>query len=524
MRIKSEETLHASLRRMIIMADYILEARGIVKTFPGVRALDGVNLRVKKGEVHALVGENGAGKSTLMLTLGGIHKPDAGEIFIEGRRVTLDTPHDANRKGISIVFQELSLVPNLSIAENIFANRQPVNSVNLINWKKLFADTLDILKLFGLECLDPAMLVKYLSLANQQVVEILKAMSMNPKVLILDEPTSSLTEMEVEQLFRNIGILKEKGIAFIYISHHLPEIFRIADTVTVLRDGQYVCDADVKSIDEDFLVTNMVGRKIVNMYGARSKQDVVGDVIFEARSITRKPAFRDISFSVRSGEIVGFAGLVGAGRTEVGRAIFGAEPIESGELLLYGKNIHPDSPKKAIRVGIGYMSEDRKTQGLYLEQSIRANLISNHLGDFCTGPAFISDRKADAFAEQSMKDFKIVAPGIGQVVKNLSGGNQQKVLVGTWFGIRPKLLIVDEPTKGVDVGAKSEIYVLLRGLARQGVGILLISSDLSEVLGVSDRIIVMQAGKIVGEVTGADATEEKVIALATGATRGGCGQ
>ncbi len=507
------------------MADYILEARGMVKTFPGVRALDGVDLQLKTGEVHALVGENGAGKSTLMLTLGAIHKPDAGTILIDGRPVSLASPHDANVQGISIVFQELSLVPSLSIAENVFANRQPVNRFGMLDRKKLQRDTSDMLKLFELDCLDPSTLVKDLSISNQQVVEILKAMSVNPKVLILDEPTSSLTETEVEQLFVNIKRLKQqRGISFIYISHHLAEVFRIADSVTVLRDGRKVCDAAVKDIDEEFLITNMVGRKIDNMYGVRAPADAIGDVLFEARNISRGDDFKNVSFSVHSGEIVGFSGLVGAGRTEVGRAIFGAEPIESGELYMDGKPLSIRRPQDAIARRVGYLSEDRKSQGLFLNFSIKANLIANHLSDFTGNTPFIQESKVNEFSRARVKDYRIVSRSVDQELKFLSGGNQQKVLVGAWFGINPRLLIVDEPTRGVDVGAKSEIYALLRNLARQGVGIIMISSDLMEILGVSDRIVVMQSGRIVGQIDGKDATEEKVIAMAAGSLSadGGC--
>jgi len=497
------------------MESYILEAKGIVKTFPGVKALNGVDLKLKKGEVHALVGENGAGKSTLMLVLGGVYNPDEGEVIIDGEQVVLDSPHDANQKGISIVYQELSLVPNLSVAENIFANRQPVKAFNMIDWKVLNEKTREMLAQFDIHYIDPTTLVKDLSIANQQVVEILKAMSFSPKVLILDEPTSSLTDIEVKQLFRNIRILKDKGISFIYISHHLHEIFEIADTVTVLRDGEYICDARVKDIDEEFLVTNMVGRKIENIYGRRSKDAQVGDVLFKVNKISRTYTFEDISFEVKKGEVVGFAGLVGAGRTELGRAIFGAEPAESGEMYLDGRKVVIKNTRQAIKNGIGYMTEDRKTQGLYLNFSLKSNFISNHLKDFCIY-GFISEKKVNQNGQSSIENFRVVTPSPEQTVRNLSGGNQQKVLLGIWFGIKPKLLIVDEPTRGVDVGAKSDIYNLLRKLAKTGVGIILISSDLPEVLGLSDRILVMKQGKIVGEVDREEATEEKVIALATG--------
>jgi ABC-type sugar transport system ATPase subunit len=498
------------------MTDVILEARQIVKTFPGVRALDGVDLRVKRGEVHALVGENGAGKSTLMLTLAGIHKPDSGDIVLEGRRVTFASPHDANLQGIGIVFQELSLVPNLSVAENIFAHRQPVNRFNWIDTKKLHDQTRVMLAFFEITDIDPATPVRNLPLAKQQVVEILKAMSLNPKVLILDEPTSSLTEVEVKELFQNIAILKERGIACIYISHHLPEIFEIADTVTVLRDGQYVCDAVVADIDEDFLVSKMVGRTLGNIYGQRQAHQRIGDVLFEAEQIARDGVFQDVSFTVKRGEIVGFAGLVGAGRTEVGRAIFGAEPLDAGVCYLDGVPLKIRNPAQAIEAGIGYMSEDRKTQGLFLRFDLQANFVANHLKDFTNRWGLLNEPAMAAYAADSIAEFGVVTPGAAQKTNNLSGGNQQKVLLGTWLGIQPRFLIVDEPTKGVDVGAKSDIYELLRKLANTGVGIMMISSDLNEVLGVSDRIIVMQNGRIAGELARADATEEHVIALASG--------
>ncbi|WP_394925955.1 sugar ABC transporter ATP-binding protein [uncultured Robinsoniella sp.] len=497
------------------MSDFILETRGIVKIFPGVRALDGVDLKIKKGEVHAIVGENGAGKSTLMLTLGGIHRPDEGEIYLEGEKVLFSSAQDALKKGISIVHQELSLVPNLSVAENIYANRQPVNRLSLIKKDELYQMTREMLSLFEIDNILPSTLVKDLSIANQQVVEILKAMSFHPKVLILDEPTSSLTEIEKERLFKNMRVLKEKGISFIYISHHLQEIFQIADRITILRDGAYICEADVADIDEDFLITNMVGRKIENIYGRRQSGHKIGKEILEVKNISRSRCFKNISFSIKAGEIVGFSGLVGAGRTEIGRAIFGAEPIQSGEIYLDGKKRNIKSPEEAIAMGIGYMSEDRKQEGLYIDFSIKANLIANRLRSF-TSKGFLKEKNIDSIAADAVKAFNVATPGIEQKVGNLSGGNQQKVLLAAWFGIKPKILIVDEPTRGVDVGAKSEIYTLLRNLAASGVGIIMISSDLPEILGVSDRIIVVRQGEIAGELPAEQATEENIISMASG--------
>jgi ribose transport system ATP-binding protein len=495
----------------------ILETRAISKTFPGVKALDKVDFSLEAGAVHALVGENGAGKSTLMLTLGGVYRPDSGQILLEGTPVSFASPYDANRAGISVVYQDLSLVPNLSVAENIFARRQPVRGANLIDWDRLHRKTTELLTLFGSGQIDPRMPVRELSIAKRQVVEILKAMSVDPKILILDEPTSSLTEVETRELFANIRKLRERHISVIYISHHLPEIFEIADTVTILRDGRHVCDARVCDIDEDFLITNMVGRRISNMYGEPTAGVGPSAPLFETEGLARAPSFRDISFHVNAGEIVGFAGLVGSGRTELGRAIFGAEPPDTGTMKLKGRAVAPRSPKQAMREGVGYLTEDRKSQGLFLEFSIRDNVISNHIHDFAGRVlGFLNGGRMEEFARKSIGDFHIVAPGPAQIVNNLSGGNQQKVLLGMWFGIQPKFLIVDEPTRGVDVGAKSDIYVLLRGLAAKGIGIMVISSDLAEIIGISDRVYVMREGAIVGELPRGRATEESIIAMATG--------
>lgn len=497
------------------LESYILEVKGIEKNFPGVKALDGVNLKIKEGEVHALIGENGAGKSTLMQTLSGIHKPCAGQIFVEGEQVVFGSSHDANAKGISIVYQELSLVQTLTVAENIFANRQPVKRFNLIDKDRLYKDTKEMLKMFDIDYIKPEMLVKELSVANQQVVEILKAMSFDPKILILDEPTSSLTEVEVKKLFENIGKMKAMGITFIYISHHLHEIFEIADRVTILRDGKYVTDANVAEIDEDFLVKNMVGREISNMYGQRTEDQKIGKKVFEVKSISRKGVFENISFDIRAGEIISFAGLVGAGRTELGRAIFGAEPVECGSMYLEEEKITVKSTSQAIELGIGYMSEDRKEDGLILDFSIRDNFVGNKLKRFSKG-VFVDDAAMNTYAKEAIEEYGVVTPDFTRSVGNLSGGNQQKVMLGAWCDITPKVLIVDEPTRGVDIGAKSEIYRQLRQLASTGVAVIIISSDLMEVLGISDRIMVMKSGELVKTIDRKDATEENVIAYAAG--------
>ncbi|MDA8410456.1 MAG: sugar ABC transporter ATP-binding protein [Treponema sp.] len=506
------------------MSDYILEARGITKTFPGVKALDGVDLRVRRGETHAIVGENGAGKSTLMMVLTGVYRPDSGQILLDGKPVTFPSHEAAVKQGISIVYQELSLVPSLSIAENIFANRQPVSGLGFVRRRALLDEARRSLALFDLDELDPAMPVRLLSPAMQQIIEVLKAISTDPSVLIMDEPTSSLTELETSRLFENIRRLTERGIACLYISHHLSEIFEIADSVTVLRDGRFVCEAEVKDVDEDFLVANMVGRTIADIYGARrdpaSFDELRTDASrFESRGLGRSGDFAGADLRVRSGEIVGLAGLVGAGRTELGRAIFGAEPADEGSMLLDGQAIAPRSPREAIALGIGYLTEDRKTQGLFLDFPLRANIAANRLEGLSRGP-FLSEALIDRAADAAVREYRIASGGQGKPVRTLSGGNQQKVLIGAWIGIEPRLLIVDEPTRGVDIGARSEIYAFLRALAGRGTAIIMISSDLSEILGLSDRIYVMKSGRIVGELDGAKATEESVIALATGAASG----
>jgi ABC-type sugar transport system ATPase subunit len=499
------------------MEDTILEVKNISKFFPGVKALDGVDFKLKKGSVHALVGENGAGKTTLMMILGGVYKQDEGQILLEGNKVSFESAHDAIKNGISVVYQELSLVPDLTVAENIFANRQPTRKLNMINWKKLQKDTDELLKGFDIEkSIRPGDLVGSLPMAKKQVIEILKALSIHPKILILDEPTSSLTEIEIKELFSNIKILKQQGISIIYISHHLKEIFEIADVVTVLRDGKHICDSKIEGIDEDFLVSNMVGRKITNIYGERT-QKISGDkTLFEVKDLSKKGLFHHINFHIKKGEIVGFAGLVGAGRTEMSRAIFGAEPADSGEIFINGKKITVRQTKQAILNNIGYLSEDRKNHGLYLGFEVKDNVVANQLESFTGRIGFLNRNKIERFAQKNINEFKIVTPSIYQIVNNLSGGNQQKLMVASWLGVEPMLLIADEPTRGVDIGAKNDIYNLLRDYAYRGNSIMLVSSDLPEIIGMSDRVYVMRKGEIAGELKKEELSEENIIGLATG--------
>jgi ABC-type sugar transport system ATPase subunit len=498
------------------MADnVILQLRGITKTFPGVRALDQVDFGLRRGEVHALVGENGAGKSTLMHIVGGVYRPDSGEILVGGRPVRFRSAHDAAMQGISVVYQELSLAPNLSVAENIFANRQPVRAANLIDWGALDRRSRELLHRFNLD-LSPRTLVRRLSMAQQQVIEILKAMSYRPRVLVLDEPTSSLTATDTQRLFRNMERLKAEGTSIVYISHHLREVFQVADRVTVLRDGCRVETLPAAGLTEDAIVKRMVGRTLGNIYGERASE--IGPEYFRVEGAAAG-RFSDVSLSLRRGEILGVAGLVGSGRTELARALFGAEPLAAGNVTLDGRPLRLRSPGQAIAAGLGYLTEDRKDQGLFLRMSVRDNCIAPGLARFAGRLGLMDERRIGEFAEAARSRFDIVTPSIGQTVRNLSGGNQQKLLLAMWMGVAPQVLIADEPTRGVDVGAKSEIYRLLRQLAATGVGIILISSDLLEVLGLADRILVMRQGCIAGEFLRENATEENVVACAAGVGR-----
>jgi ABC-type sugar transport system ATPase subunit len=488
----------------------------ITMQFPGVKALDNVSFDIRRGEVHALVGENGAGKSTLLHILGGVFRPTTGRIFLEGGEVSFRSAHDAHLRGIRVVYQELSVVPNLSAAENIFANIQPVNSLGLVNRKRLNRRAAEMIGLFG-EDFDPDTPAGELSIGKRQVIEILKALTLEPRVILLDEPTSSLSGVETEMLFRNIRRLRGTGISFVFISHHLPEVFEIADRVTVLRDGGYQGTFDVSSITEDFLISRMVGREIGDLFAGRRESAGSARPVLEVEGFTRKGEFEEVTFTAHAGEILGFAGLVGAGRTELARALFGLAKPDRGTVKLEGAPIDVRSPKDAIRLGIGYLTEDRKLQGLCLSLSVRENLIGPSLGRFTTRAGLLDDRGIVRFAGEMVGRFNIVTPSIEQTLFHLSGGNQQKVLLGMWMGIRPKVLIADEPTRGVDVGAKEEIYAHLRELAGGGAAVILVSSDLREVLGMSDRICVMRGGRIRKELNASEATEELVISHALGA-------
>jgi ribose transport system ATP-binding protein len=492
-------------------SEIILQVSGIEKQFPGVKALKGVEFDVRKGELHALCGENGAGKSTLMHLLAGVYKPDAGKILLDGQEVIIENQKHANDLGISIVYQERSLVPGLNVAENIYAARQPVRKFGAIDWKKLYSMTREHLKNLNID-IDPKVMVGSLSPAMQQMVEIAKALSIEPKVLILDEPTATITEKEVVALFDLIRKLKKKGIAIIYISHRLSEIFQISDRVTVLKDGSYMGTEETKNVDQNWIVKKMVGREI---YFEHLRREVSDEVVLECRNYSDKKRFSNVSFHLNKGEILSFAGLAGAGRTEVFRAIYGADPKISGETWLHGRKLNIRNCIDAINAGIGYLPEDRKEQGLFLEMAVSQNIASASLKQLSRGIE-LDEKKVAAVAEEFREKLSIATPGIKQKVIHLSGGNQQKVVLAKWLLVNPKILIVDEPTRGVDVGAKSEIYAILRQLTEAGTSIIVISSDLPEVLSLSDRIHVMWNGCITGEFPGHEATEECIMCAASG--------
>jgi ABC-type sugar transport system ATPase subunit len=487
----------------------IVEMRGISKRFPGVQALEGASLSLRRGEVHAIVGENGAGKSTLMKVLAGVYRPDSGEVLLRGQAVSFHGPSEAIHAGISTIHQELNLIPNITVAENIMLTREPVRW-RLLDERALNDGVAQSLRDLEID-LEPRAIVEDLTMAKRQMVEIARAVMLEADVVIMDEPTSSITERETEVLFALIARLKSKGVAILYISHRMEEIFSLADRVTVLRDGQLVATKDIAEVTPGHLISMMVGRELTNLYP--EKRGTIGDVLLDVRDLQLKGSNHKVSFTLHAGEILGFAGLVGAGRTEIMRAIFGADPMVGGEVLLEGSPVRATSPNAAIRRGIAFVTEDRKLQGLVLGMSVRENASMVTLPGM-TRSGFIDAAAEMRLARTSISRFGIRTPGTEQEVVNLSGGNQQKVVLAKWLAVTPKLLILDEPTRGIDVAAKAEIHALIAALAAEGLGILLISSELPEVLGMSDRVLVMREGQIVGEFARAEATQEAIMGLA----------
>jgi rhamnose transport system ATP-binding protein len=485
----------------------LLELKHISKTFPGVQALDDVQFDICAGEVHALLGENGAGKSTLIKIASGVYQADAGEILVSGEPVHFHNPNDAQRHGIATIYQELLLYPELTVAENIFMGHAPRNGLGAIRWGAMREKADEILASLNIHDLDVTRKVGTLTVGNRQRVEIAKALSLNARILIMDEPTASLTEADVERLFSIMKLLKERGVGIIYISHRLPEVFEMGDRVTVLRDGKYILTKPVAETNEAELISRMVGRTIENLY---PKIDTsVGKVVLEVRSLNRKPLTHDVSIQLREGEIVGMAGLVGSGRSETAQVIFGITPAQSGTMQINGKTVKIKSPGEAMRHGIAYLPEDRGTQGLIRPMDVRENTSLTVLR-LLSRATFINRPKETRLALDTIEKLNIRTYGPQQIVGKLSGGNQQKVVVGKWLATIPQVLIMDEPTRGIDVGAKAEIHRLMSELAQRGMAILMISSELPEVLGMSDRILVMREGRIVAEFSREEATQENI--------------
>jgi ribose transport system ATP-binding protein len=497
------------------MSDYLLEMKEISKSFPGVKVLDGVQLNLKRGEVLALMGENGAGKSTLMKILGGIYQRDGGTIVVKGQTQENMTPDIAAKRGIAIIHQELNLIPHLSVMENIFLGREfTYGKSGFVNWSRMRTEAKRWLEQLAID-LDPATPVGELSVGQQQMIEIAKALSMQADILVLDEPTAALTNREIDALFDVIAALKRKGVGMIYISHRMEEIFQISDRITVLRDGRYVGTVRTAETSLDELVKMMVGREITDRF---PKVEVKpGEERLRVENLTVRGKLSGISFSVRSGEIVGVAGLMGAGRTEMAKALFGAERIDGGAIFVDGKQVRISQPIDAIRAGIALVTEDRKEEGLVLPLSVRENIALPNLAKL-SSLGVMNRRAEQALSDETIRRLLIKTAGGEQAAGSLSGGNQQKVVIGKWLATQPKILILDEPTRGVDIGAKKEIYDIMNRLAQEGVAILMISSELPEVLGMSDRVLVMHEGRITGSFSRAEATQELIMHAATGGT------
>lgn len=490
-----------------------LEMKGISKRFPGVQALDNVDFEVERGEIHALVGENGAGKSTLMKVLMGVYPKDSGWIFLDGKEVRISNPREAENLGISMIFQEFNLLPHLTVSENIFLTRLPRKGfLRTVNWEKLWSDSSEILSRLEIP-VDPRSLVKDLSVAEMQMVEIAKALSVNARVLIMDEPTSALTQEEIKRLFAQMRKLRDQGVAIVFISHRLEEIKEISDRITVLRDGRRIATVAADEVTEEEIAEMMVGREVKALFPKTETQR--GKVLLEVRNLTRKGVFENVSFCLHEGEILGIYGLVGAGRTELVRSIFGEDPIDSGEVFLNGRRVSIKHPKDAVDLGIGLVPENRALQGLLVNMSVRENIALPNLANL-SWKGWVSNFGERSVAQKQVRALGIKTPSIEQKVLYLSGGNQQKVVLAKWLERNPRVLILDEPTRGIDVGAKAEVHALMDSLVKRGIGIIMISSELPEVLGMSDRILVMRKGRIVAEFTREEASPQRVVLAAAG--------
>ena len=483
------------------MSEFLLEMRGVCKSFPGVKALDHAQLRLRPGTVHALMGENGAGKSTLMKCMFGIYKMDEGEILFHGEKVTIHDPMEALKMGIAMVHQELQPIPARTIGENIFLGRYPIKKVlgliPTVDHKKMYEDTAALLKRVRMD-FDPKAQLGTLSVSQMQSVEIAKAVSANCKVLILDEPTSSLTQNEVEALFRIVDDLKAEGVAIVYISHKMDEILRISDEVTIMRDGQYIGTWEAKELTTDMIISRMVGRELTNLYPKR--ENVPGEVVFSVENFTsiNPKSFRNVSFELRKGEILGVGGLVGAQRTELMEGIFGTRSHTTGKITFHGKELKINRPKDAIDQGVAMLTEDRRQSGIMGVLSIADNISIASLKKYVDGGIMLNSKKIEQLVQDNVQKMNIKTPSSKTLIQSLSGGNQQKVLIGRWLANDPEVLILDEPTRGIDVGAKYEIYELILQLAREGKAVMMVSSEMPELIGICDRILVMSNGHMAG--------------------------
>jgi ribose transport system ATP-binding protein len=494
-----------------VSEDVLLEMDHIKKEFPGVMALRDVSFQLRAGEVHALLGENGAGKSTLIKVLGGIYSSDGGEIRINGKPVKIESVHDAQVNGISVIHQELVLVPHMTVAENIYLGREPLSAQKTVDFKKMNADVRQILDSFELD-IKPDEEVSNLTIAQQQMVEIIKALSFNARILVMDEPTSSLSEKDVGFLFDTIKKLKKNNVGIVYISHRMSELKQITDRITVIRDGEYIGTRDTTAATTDELIAMMVGRQLTNYYTRDFGES--GETVLEVRGLSDGKLLRDVSFELKRGEILGFAGLVGAGRSEVMKCIFGIDPFLKGEILVDGKPVKISNPDIAMKLGMGMVPESRKMEALFPVKSVMFNITIKTIQEFIKG-IFVNNNKEQAITEEYVRSMGIKTPSYEQLVGNLSGGNQQKVVIGRWLATKPKILILDEPTKGVDVGAKAEIYATMNELAKQGVAIIMISSELPEVINMSNRVNVMSGGRITACLPREELTQETIMKHAT---------
>ena len=492
--------------------EYVLEVVNVRKEFPGVLALDNVELKIRPGTVHALMGENGAGKSTLMKVIAGIYQPDSGEVKLRGETITLENPLKAQESGIAMIHQELLLMNQMTVAENIWIRREPKNTFGLIDHSEMHKMTEDLFDRLNIH-LDPDAEISTLSVANRQMVEIAKAVSFNSDVLIMDEPTSAITETEVAHLFDIIRSLRKQGIGIVYITHKMNELFEIADEFSVFRDGKYIGTHASSDVTRDDIIQMMVGRSVDQMF---PKEDVeLGDVLLSVKNLTLEGVFQDVSFDVRAGEILGFAGLVGSGRSNVAEAIFGVTPADSGSVWIEGEEVHIKNPNDAIMQGMAFLTEDRKETGCFLSLDIQENIQSAVLHEnFVNGGGFVDQVKLNEESEALCQKLRVKTPNMEEAIENLSGGNQQKVLIARWLLTHPRILILDEPTRGIDVGAKSEIHSLVTQLAHKGVAVIMISSELPEVLGMSDRVLVMHEGHVTGILDRSEADQVSVMNLA----------